>query len=819
MLKSFKNLKERNDSTCTVVIDCRENVLIEHSISSLKSIFSSLPNTTPYVFLVNDFDKVFDGLVQGIYQQETKADISNSNITVIVEPLGESKQLLTLLESRDTSYYCFLRLGVIVSPTFLGKMTFCYKNFKDFYESGTPGLVLPVFNGKVGNQHLTLPPELEGSNILEINNRLIDMFASNEKQKWIVSGLGCDVCYVISKEVVKECGFPDFSLKTKHDGTTMITQHMLKLLQKNFVSIISGDTYVFFPEPEKHLRSTSQFIFNEEKSTKKLAVMYKIHIRTEFQLAKLAASLVRMSSIADKIYIKDCSSSQKVAQYMKMVCPNEWAKVDHYEKFFSPIDDKRDYNAMLEMAENDGCDWVLALEGIETFPAYIDRTNFDKLMNPPHNGIFGYAMSEFYMWDAENWRFDGIWLNSSSVRLSKIIPGRRILGQYTLASQVGYVPVLPKELLRFSNVPLLIWTFSTPEEREEAYKFVKTTDPTNDYRYFQDERNLQLYPLKLKQVSTYSPSATGGDKLNEWLEHIWSWSDAILLGNDRDQIPDESVEIAKNKFGAKVITCSMEGNFAEGRNTIIEQAKTDFIFQLDIDERIIDARVLLRLVSSPHQAHMFSIDNLQKNNKPSVVTNTIRLFNHLDGKVKYWGLLHETIDDSVRKFKMSLMHSPVKLLHYGYFWATDDGAYKKMQRYIGLNLKQMEAFPNDPRSYYNLAMHLIEDQIYDTAFRCLNLCVLLSKGTFVLPVVELTKLHLLKSLTLCAHLGMVKENTPGSKETKEFAYNIHKAVSQIISPPVSVAPNHANNYFLVNKSEAEKLNDLLYKIEKELKVI
>lgn len=827
MLKSFKNLKEERNSKYTFIIDCLENVPVELSVPSLKSIFNAGGKNIDYHFIFSQQNEMFKFIIQAVFTEVTNSnvyDFLNIHILNDIENNSITSQLIDLCKSFNKKFYCFLKLGVQIPNTFSSKLSFCYNNFSDYYKIGNPGLVFPIFNGKVGNQQLLLPENLNENCVSDINDRLIEIFSDNKQQRWILTGIGSDAAFMISHEVLEKVGLPDYSLRVKYNGTTMITDYLTRLLHNSYLSIISGDTYVYFPEVEKYIATNVVPIklydnFSSSNNKQRLAVLYRIRIRTDFQKEIFVKSLEQVNSFADNIYIIDCGSNISVSKYIKETCPSLWDKVVKYKKIFSPVNDQRDYNELISYAEEDKNDWLLALEGNETFPSYINRSHFDKLMNPPNDTIFGYTLSEFYMWNKEQWRFDGVWLNSNSVRLSKLIPNHRISSTGLLASQCGFLPALAKENIRYSNLSLKMWNFSSLEERQESYKLVSTVDPNQDWKYFLDEKTLRLNPYVEGTITTYSPVSFGGPRLVEWLDHVWSFSDEIILGNDRDRLPKIYKDLAENIYNVKIVPCDMSENFGEGRNQIINKATSDYIFQLDLDERILDSRILPRLIASPSKAFMFSIDNFQPKEQETVVTNTVRLFERNYERMKYWGYLHETVDDSIRKNNISLSHSPVKLLHYGYLWMSPDDAFQKMQKYMTINIRQMRDFPDDPRAYYNLAMHLIEDDINDTAIRLLNICVFLSRGTFILPVIELAKVHLAKAIILSNHLLKVRDGTSGAREAKEFSQHLINTIRPILGIPIKVSPNHANQYFLLNKEAAIELNELLFKIEKKNNMI
>lgn len=823
MLKSFKYLKEERNKQYTYIINCVEDVSVEISIPSLKSIFNAGGNSLEYHFILSQENEMLENITKSVFSEITKtSDFTNLYFHVYKETEEESftSQLHNLCKSLDKKNFCFLKLGVQIPVSFFSKMSFCHDNFSEYYKIGTPGIVFPIFNGKVGNQQLLLPEDLEENKLDEINDKLIEIFSNNKQQRWVLTGVGSDAAFLLSKDIIEKIGLPDYYLKDKYNSTTMMTCYITRLLKNKYLSIISGDTYVYFPEAEKYIPSNiiPVKLYSDEKPNK-LAVLYKIRIRTDKQKEIFIESLRQTNKIADNIYIIDCGSNLSIATIVKEQYSELWEKVRKYERIFSTTDDKRDYNKLIDYAEKDENTWILSLEGNETFPEYVSRKHFDKLMSPPNDTIFGYTLSEFYMWNDNEWRFDGVWLNSNSVRLAKLIPNHRISGTSLLATQSGYVPALSKENIRYSNLSLKMWNFSSPKEREESYKFVSTVDPTQDWKYFLDDKTLRLHPYVEGTITTYSPVSFGGPRLVEWLDHVWSFSDEIILGNDRDKLQKIYKDIAEKLYNVKVVPCNMSDNFGEGRNEIIKHSTSDYIFQLDLDERILDSRILHRLISSPSKAFMFSIDNLQPKGQDVVVTNTVRLFHRMDGKAKYWGYLHETVDDFVRKNNIPLSHSPVKLVHFGYLWMSSDEAFQKMQKYMSINIRQMKDFPEDPRAYYNLAMHLIEDGINDTAIRLLNMCVFLSKGTFILPVIELAKVHLAKSNILANHLLKVREGTSGAREAKEFSKHLINTVTPLLGTPIKVSPNHANQFFIINKEAAKELNDLLFNIEKKHNMI
>jgi glycosyltransferase involved in cell wall biosynthesis len=183
---------------------------------------------------------------------------------------------------------------------------------------------------------------------------------------------------------------------------------------------------------------------------------------------------------------------------------------------------------------------------------------------------------------------------------------------------------------------------------------------------------------------------------------------------------DDSVHIAK-LFGVKVIEGNQDKlyedcdgdrvlNFGKSRNLALENSTSTWVLHMDIDEHLDHLNTVRRMIDGPMDGYMFYVNNLMPDNRYSL-SETVRIFRKSCG-FTYSGLVHETINQDNHKFKIG--RAPMKLNHFGYL-KPQDAIRKKMQNYFKLNKKQIEMSPKDPRPYYAIAIHYLEEGFVDEA--------------------------------------------------------------------------------------------------------
>ena len=200
---------------------------------------------------------------------------------------------------------------------------------------------------------------------------------------------------------------------------------------------------------------------------------------------------------------------------------------------------------------------------------------------------------------------------------------------------------------------------------------------------------------KRKKITAIIPTYNEENNITEAIEQV-NWADEVLVIDSYST--DKTVEIAKS-MNAKVIQRKFD-NYSEQKNFAIEQAKYDWIFVLDADERITED-LKLELIDKLYnegdeKAFWIPRENYFLNRKVRFSgwqnDKVIRLFNRKFAK--YNGkLVHEEV---YCQTKTGYLKSVLK--HYTYKSYSD--YLNKIKKYS--HLKALELFQKNikPRFYY-----------------------------------------------------------------------------------------------------------------------
>ncbi len=164
------------------------------------------------------------------------------------------------------------------------------------------------------------------------------------------------------------------------------------------------------------------------------------------------------------------------------------------------------------------------------------------------------------------------------------------------------------------------------------------------------------------------------------------WTDEIVVvdGESTDGTP----EICRS-YGAKVITHPFEGSFAKERNLGTDHATSDWILQLDADDRVTDAfrEAALAILrdGTPYAAFRFRRVNRFLGHWMSYggwQHDSLHYFKR--GKARYQGRVHEelVVDGPIGHLAAPIEHHPFK--DFAQFWA-------RQNRYTTLEAMELAA--------------------------------------------------------------------------------------------------------------------------------
>lgn len=163
---------------------------------------------------------------------------------------------------------------------------------------------------------------------------------------------------------------------------------------------------------------------------------------------------------------------------------------------------------------------------------------------------------------------------------------------------------------------------------------------------------------------------------------------------------NEKVEAVADLYGATVSRFDWIHDFAAARNYNFSQVPQDFthILWLDADDCLRGAEKLRQVLEENPDVDAFSMMYMyafDERKNPTVVHQKTQVIKNT-GFTKWTGRLHEDFTPN-REFKTFLIKG-IERLHLTDEFRIDTAKTRNLE----ISLKEMEAAPNDPRSYWNL---------------------------------------------------------------------------------------------------------------------
>jgi len=367
-----------------------------------------------------------------------------------------------------------------------------------------------------------------------------------------------------------------------------------------------------------------------------------------------------------------------------------------------------------------------------------------KLANPPMANVWARGFYE-YTWD-----FFGI------LRQKGIYPvggggACTLISKRVIKMGVNFSPVynLPSNMVgedRNLNIRAAVYGFQlyvssyfTPIHLE--YEVYKLRQKFIEWKEARKPKETLSLAMICKNEASFLPVF--------FTEYAWLFDEIIMVDT---QSSDDSKKIAES-FGVKVF--DFEGqwkgneNLGEARNQAIRRCKSTWVMQLDPDE-VLPEPILVRdiIEETPMDCFLFEVANIQENQRYTI-SDSIRLYRNNKGFF-YTGLCHETIEDSIKDRKLENGEEPIKvgrfpkpLVHHGYL-KGHSYVQQKLDLYLAMNERQRKNDPKDPRPYFNLALHYINDGDEDMGIKYMKKAIEL-KPDFMLPIKELGMISLRRS--------------------------------------------------------------------------
>ncbi len=596
---------------------------------------------------------------------------------------------------------------VLVTPSWLQRLTYCVDQKLPM---GEFGLVGPATNFSAGRQQVP-NARYDFDKLDEFAKQFADMNHGNWQEVGALKGF----CFMIKREVYEALGGFDerFSPGGFDDDA-----YCLDARAKGWKSVVAGDTFVHhfgsktfdLPECAKYKRGVSfenqeKFLAKYVTSKEKMIVVYRIKNSAKW----LAKSLQASSRFADEILVLDDDSTDKTVEIAKTF-PK--VKIKTQKK---PMNEKRDREFLYNWAVEEGATWIASCDGDEIFDERLTKDYAKELMHPKNPMIKGYICRIITFWRGrKNVRVDGTFNNLAFTRIYKVEPKQHFVSPHSQGLHCSSAPEMPIENLAWCPVRILHYGYETFKEAKRKYEFYERVDQDKrpeliggeDYSHLIDETNLKLREFVPKNsLALVTMVHNEEDFLWQFLDRIYAIFDEMVFAVD-SRTTDKTREIIK-RYGGKCFDFEFNDSFADMRNAAIAQCTTDWILQLDPDEKVpLLNRLLWYIDAEKADAFIFAVQNFQKGGKVTF-SEAYRLFKR-QPKIYYVGRVHETTEVSLGKMKATVKRSDVQIQHLGYL-KEDEKVDDKLKLYEKLNKLQMQDDPADARPYFNLALHYIND--------------------------------------------------------------------------------------------------------------
>jgi hypothetical protein len=224
----------------------------------------------------------------------------------------------------------------------------------------------------------------------------------------------------------------------------------------------------------------------------------------------------------------------------------------------------------------------------------------------------------------------------------------------------------------------------------------------------------------------------GEDTLARCLGSVRGLVDAMVIGDTGST--DATVAIAR-AFGAQVLEVPWRNDFAQARNTVLDQLQTDWVLTLDADEELdppaldwirqaiqvedVDAYLVQVLnYLSPHlppqlDQVMLPLEQRGHPQAPDAVAYFVsaccRLFRRRPGLL-YTGCVHEMVDYQLYAEQASVQPAGFFIRHFGWYLADAARVARKRSLYCDLLAKKLAEMPDDPNTLVRYATILAEDR-------------------------------------------------------------------------------------------------------------
>ena len=586
-------------------------------------------------------------------------------------------------------------------------------------------------------------------------------------------GMLVGFCLCVKTSVVKEIGLLDeqfgFGMWEDNDYCLRIRNagYRMYMVTTSLIYHYGSQTIQDFDAGQLLLENQYKF-YAKHRTNKYQNIIALCRVKNGGEIFRKC--LTRVSSMVDTVIVFDDNSTDNTAEIAQ-----KFANVVYHKSEWNTLDEARDRQWMLDKARElkaDWC-WIMDHDELPEEKLYRDLRRIVENANPEKD-LFSFKIC--HLWDKEDqFRTDGLWGNFWQgrlfrVRKQNVIKSNKTVGDANYhCSAHGYIPVqciglLPYKILHYGNMDAQVrlkkylWYTSNDKEKDlnkvlgdyqryyrELYaKIAIKKGEINEiseyvfkdkdaYRHIVNVDGLKLAKVTNNKVALSMIVKNESQYIRKCLESVMGVVDEIVIV---DTGSTDSTKAICQQYTDKIYDFEWNDNFSDARNFALSKVSKEcnWILRLDGDEELPQKdKVALYNTIENGQAdvYIFPITNiLQIKPFKSVLSKTARLFRNVEG-IKFTGIVHEEIDDSVKELKLKIANFDGGLIHYGYL-KNANTLGDKFKFYETLALKEIEQNPNNFKPYYTLAAHYCYLRQYDKAVDFYGKALALNSNSYMI---------------------------------------------------------------------------------------
>ena len=659
---------------------------------------------------------------------------------------GGNNVLLKEILKKDTEYSNVILINndTLVTKKAIDKLVDTCNSSEDIAATG------PVSNRVGGMQMLRLKGLTE-----EGYKELADNMA-DQQLKAIEVGMLVGFCLCVKTSVVKEIGLLDeqFGFGMWEDN-----DYCLRMRNAGYRLYNIRTSYIWHYGSQTIQDFGANTLFEENKI--KFLEKYKTHkYQNIVALCRVKNGgeifhkcLTKVASMVDTVLVFDDNSTDNTAEIAQ-----KFSNVIYHKSEWNTLDEARNRQWLLDKAREIKADWCWIFDHDE-IPSDKLYQNLRKIVENanPEKDLICFKREDF--WDNDKQvRLDGVWGTFWQgrlfrVRKQNVVKSNDVKGDANFhCTAHGYIPhqcidYLPYKIWHYGNMTaqerLRKYLWYTKSDKVKNLNLVLGTyqkyyynlyaqdavlkgeiESVDDYK-FQDKDAYRhivsplgqiLAPAKDYKVAVSMIVKNESQYIRRCLESIKDMVDEIVIVDTGST--DSTKEICK-QYTDKIYDFKWNDNFSDARNFALSKVSKDmdWVLRLDGDEEFpqyCKMNLYNTIQNGQSDVYIFPITNILSVNPPKhVLSKTARLFRNVEG-IKYSGIVHEEIDDSVKALKLKVANFDGSIVHYGYL-KNANTLDQKFKFYEKLALKEIEKDPNNFKPYYTLAAHYCYLKQYDKA--------------------------------------------------------------------------------------------------------